>query len=33
LLGEDKKLMPQFEAWLISLGKGNEVKKWYETLV
>ena len=32
LLGEDKKLMPQFEAWLIALGKGNEVKKWYETL-
>ena len=32
LLGEDKKLMPQFEAWLIALGKGNEVSKWYETL-
>ena len=33
LLGSDKKLMPQFEAWLIALGKSDEVTKWYKTLV
>lgn len=32
LLGTDKKLMPQFEAWLIALGKSDEVTKWYGTL-